>query len=271
MSDLTQKRIFALDMDGTIYLGQTLFPFTPAFLAGLNARGKDFIFLTNNSSKSPEDYQQKLARMGLEVSLDTIYTSGQATIEYLLPRSRRRAIYLLGTPELARQFEAAGFRFETENPEFVVLGFDKTFTYEKLDLACRLVRRGVPFVATHPDFNCPLEGGQMEPDCGALAAAITAATGVTPKVMGKPHPEMLKGLLRRLNAQKEDLALVGDRLMTDIQMGQNFGIFTILVLTGEARRADLVHSAVQPDLVVERNVDVLGYLGGDENKLSDYY
>jgi len=260
MPDLKQKQIFALDMDGTIYLGQTLFPFTPAFLDGLKSRGKEFIFLTNNSSKSPEDYQQKLARMGLPVPLETIYTSGQATIEYLIPRCRQRRIFLLGTPELERQFQSAGFSLVTENPEFVVLGFDKTITYEKLYRACRLVRQGIAFVATHPDFNCPLEGGGMEPDCGALAAAITAATGVAPKVIGKPHAEMLEGLLRRLNAHREQLVLVGDRLMTDMQMGKNFGIFTILVLTGEARREDLDHSPVQPDLVVARNVDILDFL-----------
>ena len=120
-----------------------------------------------------------------------------------------------------------------------MLGFDLTFTYEKFDKASRFLRNGVPFIATHPDYNCPLEGNDMLPDCGSLITAFTAATGVAPKIIGKPHEEMLGGILNRTGIQKEELCIMGDRLMTDIRMGRDFGILSILVLTGEAKLSDL--------------------------------
>ncbi len=259
-TDLKNREVFALDLDGTIYLGQQLFSYTLEFLNGLQRRGKDFIFLTNNSSKRPEDYQAKLARFGLTVPIEKIYTSGTATIEYLTQQARGRNLYLLGTPALRQQFQAAGYRVRSRRPDWVVAGFDLTLTYAKLNRACQFIRAGTPFLATHPDFNCPIEGGGMLPDCGALTAAITAATGVYPKVMGKPQPEMLAGLLQRLKIPRDKLALVGDRLMTDIQMGNSFQIFSILVLSGETQRSQLAQARQVPDLVVERTLDILEYL-----------
>lgn len=260
INDLKQKKIFALDMDGTIYLGQKIFPFTLPFLEGLLNQDKDFIFLTNNSSRTPEQYREKLSRMGITIDLSKIYTSGDATIEYLKRIGGGNHLYVLGTPELCHQFENAGFTTKSNRPDFVVLGFDLTFDYKKLDQACRFIRQGVSYVATHPDFNCPLENGDMLPDCGALSAAITAATGVQPKVIGKPNQEMLAGLLTRLGIDKNELAVVGDRLMTDIQMGNDFDIFTILVLSGETKRSQLAAATQRPDLVVERNIDILSFL-----------
>lgn len=247
-------------MDGTIYLGNKLYPFTIAFLDGLQLSGRDYIFITNNSSKSTSDYQEKLFKLGIDIGIDLIYTSGIATIEYLKKINDRARLYLLGTKSLHQEFEDAGFETLSEQPDYVVLGFDQTFTFEKLDKACRFIRRGVPFIATHPDFNCPLPGGDMLPDCGAMTAAITAATKVKPKVIGKPNKEMIDGVLSRLNTTQEHLTFVGDRLMTDIQMGRNSGILSILTLTGEAKLEDLRDSQVQPDLVFEKIIDILEYL-----------
>ena len=257
---LEKIKLFALDMDGTIYLGNQIFPFTHPFLEGLKNAGKKYVFLTNNSSKSGDDYFQKLKKMGIETDRSLIYTSGDATIEYLkgiLPGAR---IFLMGTRNLEDDFRNAGFRLDESSPDFVVLGFDLTFTYEKLEKACHFIRQGVPFIATHPDFNCPIEQGQMIPDCGALSAAITAATGVKPKVIGKPNKEMLEGLLKRAGVTKEELCIMGDRLITDIKMGIDFGILNILVLTGEAKAEDLSHSPIIPDFVIGKNVDLLSFL-----------
>lgn len=257
---LAKIKVCALDMDGTIYLGQKLFPFTKDFLEGLEQAGKRFVFLTNNSSKNAGDYYKKLTGMGLEVKPEQVYTSGDATIEYLKSIKPDARIYLMGTKSLMTDFEASGFQLTDENPDFVVLGFDLDFTYERFDKAARMIRQGVPFVATHPDFNCPMEGGDMLPDCGALSAAFAAATGVSPKVIGKPNGEMLDGILRRAGIKKEELCIMGDRLMTDIRMGQDFGILSILVLTGEAKPEDIEPSGITPDLVLKKNIDLLDYL-----------
>lgn len=257
---LKKVKVFLLDMDGTIYLGQKLFPFTPAFLKGLESKGKQFIFLTNNSSKNAADYFKKLTGMGLNISQSQIYTSGDATIEYLKNIKENAKVYLMGTPNLESDFQMNGFELTDENPDFVVLGFDMTFNYVKFEKAARFLRNGVPFIATHPDFNCPMEGGDMIPDCGAISAAFTAATGVQPKVIGKPNFELLQGLLKRSNTTKEELCMMGDRLMTDIHFGNKFDILSVLVLTGEATRDDLKTSVYIPDLVIEKNIDILELL-----------
>ena len=258
---LANIKVCALDMDGTIYLGLRLFPFTEDFLKGLEQAGKRFVFLTNNSSKNGDDYYKKLTNMGLEVKQEQIYTSGDATIEYLKSLKPNANIYLMGTKSLMADFEKAGFRLTEKNPDYVVLGFDLDFNYERFDKAARMIRQGIPFIATHPDFNCPMEGGDMLPDCGALSAAFTASTGVKPKVIGKPNSEMLNGILSRAGIKKDELCIMGDRLMTDIRMGQDFGILSILVLTGEAKTEDIKPSGVIPDVVLDRNIDLLNYLG----------
>jgi NagD protein len=260
LEKLKKVKVCALDMDGTIYLGKKLFPFTKAFLEGLSKAGKKFIFLTNNSSKNANDYYEKLTGIGLRVDKSQIYTSGDATIEYLNEIKPGARVYLMGTKNLSEDFERAGFSLVEDNPDFVVLGFDLTFTYQKFDKGARFIRNKVPFIATHPDLNCPIEDKDMIPDCGALSAAFTAATGVKPKVLGKPNQEMLDGLLKRMNVKKEELCLMGDRLMTDIKMGRDFGILSILVLTGEASMEDLKKSDVVPDLILEKNIDLLTYI-----------
>jgi len=256
---LAAIRIFAIDMDGTIYLGSTLFPFTKNFLDGLTSRQREFLFVTNNSSRNARDYRSKLRRMNLEVPVEKIYTSGDATIEYLRSANLGKRLFVLGTRSLQESFLEARFEIDTVFPEVVVLGFDTTLSYEKLDAAARHIRRGVPFIATHPDLNCPIDGGEMMLDCGAMAAALIAATGRSPIYIGKPHAPMIDGLLRRAGCQREEIVLIGDRLTTDIRTGVDHGIFSVLVLTGETKLQDLRNSVIQPDLVVERIVDLLDY------------
>jgi len=251
---------FVLDMDGTIFRGTHVFPFAVDFLLELRRRRLNYIFLSNNSSKNISDYNAMLQKMGIPVSTGQIYTSTESTIEYLKNQKLGKRLYLVGTHNLRDPFHEAGFETVTEEPDAVVVGFDTELTYEKLDRACSWIRKGVPFIATHPDLNCPVENGEMKPDCGAISAAITAATGVVPKVLGKPNREMLQGLLARTKTSLDKMILVGDRLTTDIKMGNDFGIFTVLVLTGETRREDLKTSSIQPDLIVEKISDLAAYL-----------
>jgi HAD superfamily hydrolase (TIGR01457 family) len=257
---LASIRTFAIDLDGTIYLGQKLFPFTRDFLAGLTSRQREFLLVTNNSSRSANDYRMKLRRMNLEVPVEKIYTSGDATIEYLRQANLGRRLFVLGTRSLQESFLEARFEIDPIDPEVVVIGFDTTLSYDKLDAAARHLRKGLPFIATHPDLNCPIEAGEMMLDCGAMAAALIAATGREPIYIGKPHAPMIDGLLRRANCSRHEIALIGDRLTTDILAGVQHGIFSILVLTGETKRDDLRNSTIQPNLVVERIVDLFEYL-----------
>ena len=248
MSSLADIRLFLLDMDGTVYLGSRLLPGSLDFLRYLGETGRDHLFLTNNSSRNAEYYAQKLTKLGWPAQPDEILTSGEATALYLGGLKPAARVYLLGTPDLETEFAAHGFVLTDENPDYVVLGFDMTLTYDKLVRACDLVRGGVPFIATHPDLNCPTETGYI-PDCGAMTALITASTGVTPKVIGKPNREIIDAMFRKKPVRRDQVAMVGDRLYTDIVMGHNAGVTSVLVLSGEAKEADISAAPVKPDHV----------------------
>ena len=248
MSSLADIRLFLLDMDGTVYLGSRLLPGSLDFLRYLGETGRDHLFLTNNSSRNADYYAQKLTKLGWPAQPGEILTSGEATALYLGGLKPAARIYLLGTPDLETEFAAHGFVLTDENPDYVVLGFDMTLTYDKLVRACDLVRGGVPFIATHPDLNCPTETGYI-PDCGAMTALITASTGVTPKVIGKPNREIIDAMFRKKPVRRDQVAMVGDRLYTDIVMGHNAGVTSVLVLSGEAKESDIPAAPVKPDHV----------------------
>lgn len=251
MKTLQTIDTYLLDLDGTFYLGDDIFPWSHAFVEAMETLGKNFIFVTNNSSQSADFYVQKIRKMGVTITEDQVFTSGQATIFYLKKYNYPQKIYLVGTPDLEQEFTEAGFILTEKDPETVVLGFDMTLTYEKLQIACSLIRSGVPFIATHPDFNCPTPEGPI-PDCGAMIALITASTGVEPKIIGKPYPEMIEALRAKYGLEDPSkVAMVGDRLYTDIAMGNDAGINSILVLSGEATLEDVEESDVKPDLIVE--------------------
>ena len=234
--------LFLLDMDGTIYLGDRLFPCTRPFLSTVRALGKRYVFLTNNSSKNRDAYVAKLARLGITAAPDEVFTSGEATTLRLRATMPGAAVAVFGMPTLEREFAEAGFRLENDRPDVIVLGFDMAFDYAKMTRLCDLVRSGLPYVATHPDFNCPVENGFI-PDIGAVIAYVKASTGREPdEVVGKPHAGIVDAVCAKYGVSKDRLCMVGDRLYTDIALGAESGIRTALVFSGETSRADAAAS-----------------------------
>jgi HAD superfamily hydrolase (TIGR01450 family) len=249
-------RHVALDMDGTIYSGGMLFPSTLPFLALLKELGLGYTFLTNNSSKSAKDYLAHLRRIGIPATPDQLYTSTQATIQHLrqhMPLMRR--LFVLGTASMRRELEDAGFELTTDSssdePDGVLVGFDTELTFSRLCRAAYWITKGKPFLATHPDRICPTDQPTVLVDCGAICAALEQAAGRGPDVvLGKPDPCMLRGILSRHKLAPGQLAMVGDRLYTDMAMAHRVGALGVLVLTGEATRAEAASHSPVPDLVV---------------------
>lgn len=250
MEELKNKKLYVLDMDGTIYLGSRLFPETIPFLERVRKHGKQYIFFTNNSSRSPQTYVERLNRMGIAAGREDIVTSGDVMIHFLKTHRKDKSVYLLGTPDLIESFQKAEINLVQENPDIVLLGFDTTLTYEKLDRACHYIRNGAEFLCTHEDINCPTEYGFM-PDAGAMCALITASTGVKPRFTGKPHEEVLEILEAKTGIDRSRMVAVGDRLYTDIALGTQNGVASVLVLSGETTREDLGRSAVKPTITVQ--------------------
>jgi len=259
MSETAQHRLrrikhFALDLDGTLYMGGKLFDFTPRFLQTLEKLKLGRTFLTNNSSRSTKQYVAHLRAMGIEASESEICISTHATIAYLksdLPNVRK--LFVLGTPSLQEEFAENGFELHgdapDDEPDAVVVGFDTTLTYARVCSAAWWIKRGKPFIATHIDRICPTDRPTVLPDCGAICRMLTEATGITPQaILGKPDPRMIAPILARHSIRPEELAIVGDRLYTDMEMARRAGAMGILVLTGETTRADLERAAY-PDLV----------------------
>ena len=260
MENLRKKTVFLLDMDGTIYLGDELIEGAQAFLKQIKEKGKRYIFLTNNSSKNKEAYVEKLQKLGVQASEDEIFTSGEATTMYLKKQKTGARIYLLGTKALEEEFERAGFVLEKERHkqiDYVVLGFDTTLTYEKLWGACEYISEGSAYIATHPDFNCPLANDKFMPDAGAMAAFIEASTGKKPKVIGKPNKEIIESIAAKYGLNKETMVMVGDRLYTDIKTGENAGISSILVYSGETKEKDYSDSKIRATYVVDSVKDLI--------------
>ena len=256
------KRItcFALDMDGTVYLGEKWIEGALDFLSAVEKAGKQYIFLTNNSSKGPQNYVEKLHRMGLSVDESRIVTSGQATIEYLKRNFPGKRVFLLGNELLTREFEEAGICLSESDPQVVVTGFDTSLTYGKMCRVCDLVRSGLPYIATHPDYNCPTENGFI-PDAGAIHAFIHASAFRDPdQVVGKPGGDIMDYLAGRAGASREQTAMVGDRLYTDVAAGVNNGYTGILVLSGEAGMRDVEESEIVPDLIFTSVREMIAFL-----------
>ena len=263
MNKLKDKSVFLLDMDGTIYLGDKLIDGALEFLKKIKSINKKYIFLTNNSSKNKLSYVEKLNNLGINASLDDIFTSGEATTIYLKNKLPNGKVFLLGTKELEYEFINEGFEIVKErnkDVDFVVLGFDTTLTYEKLWIACEYISEGVDYIATHPDFNCPLPEGKFMPDAGAMAAFIEASTGITPKVIGKPNKEMVNALLEKYSVNFEDVVMVGDRLYTDIKMGEVSNISTVLVYSGETTRQMYKNSKIQADWEFDSVKDMINII-----------
>ena len=232
---LKDKELYVFDMDGTIYLGSIVFDFAIRFIETLRAAGKRVLFFTNNASRSTSVYLDKLTCLGFSPTPAEIMSSADVTAAYLHTYHKDQSVYLIGTRQLESQFREAGIRLATgkeDRVDVVVSSFDTELTYEKLDDGCRLIRGGATYLCTHPDFNCPTETGFM-PDSGAIAALITASTGVTPRYLGKPYPEVVEMIERVTGIPREKTCIFGDRLYTDIALGAKNGVTSILVLTGE--------------------------------------
>lgn len=247
---LKMKKLFVLDMDGTFYLGDKLIEGSLRFIQKLKDTGREFLFFTNNSSRASAFYKKRLAGMGCFVEESSVVTSGDVTIKYLKENFPGAGVYLVGTELLEESFIKGGIALTQTKPDIVVLGFDTTLTYEKIEKACTFIRNGALFLATHPDLNCPTEDGSI-PDCGAMCAMVEASTGVKPRYLGKPFKETVDMIRLITGKLDEELAFVGDRLYTDIAVGVNNGITGILVLTGETRAEDIEESAVKPDYIFE--------------------
>lgn len=261
LAELEKCKLFMLDMDGTFYLDNTLLPGAKEFLAYCRETGAQFIFLTNNSSKSATDYCAKLAQLGVKVALDEIFTSADATLLYMQKNNLPANALIIGTPSMVQQFKQAGYYQADENFKAVVLGFDTGITYTKLTSLCNAVRAGLPYIATHPDYNCPVEGGYI-PDIGAVIAFVQASTGRLPDVIiGKPNKGIAQAVAEKYRLPMGQICMVGDRLYTDIALGSS-GVKTALVLSGETSRQDLAASDIQPDFTFENLADLLLHLQG---------
>ncbi len=246
----------ALDMDGTIYRGGTLFACTQPFLAQLRELGIPYSFLTNNPSKSAEDYLAHLRKIGVAATREQLYTSALATIDYLRAhRPDLRRLFVLGTPSMLQEFAAAGFTVTADDaldePDAVVAGFDLTLTYARLCRAAWWIAQAKPFIATNPDRVCPTDQPNVLVDCGSICAALQTAAGRAPDlVFGKPDPSMLDGIRRRHGLRPDQIAMVGDRIYTDVLMATRAHAFGVLVLTGEATGDEAAAAQPPPDLVV---------------------
>lgn len=248
---LKEKILYLLDMDGTIYNENQIFDGTLEFLEEIKRRGGQYVFITNNSSKSVEDYVQKVQAMGIEAEYENFYTSSQATAMYLKENYPNQVVYCMGTKSLIKELREAGIEVVTEVDErasVVLLGFDTENTSEKIRNTCIMLGRDVAYLATNPDLVCPVSFGYI-PDCGSMSIMLKNATGKEPFFIGKPEPIMVNCVLKQLNCKRENAVIVGDRLYTDIKTGENAKVDTICVLSGEASMEDILQGEVKPTYI----------------------
>lgn len=250
---LRRKKLFLLDMDGTIYNENRLFEGTLDFLKQIEENGGRYIFITNNSSKSAEDYVKKVNAMGIPADASHFYTSGQAAAFYLKEHYPGQKVYCMGTRSLVRELLDSGIDTVTEVDEkaaVVLLGFDTENTSEKIRNTCIMLGKNVAYLATNPDLVCPVSFGYI-PDCGSMSIMLKNATGKTPFFIGKPEPIMVECVLQKLDASPEETLIIGDRLYTDIATGKNAGVDTVCVLSGEASLQDIEESSIKPTWIFD--------------------
>lgn len=253
LSAISQKRLFLLDLDGTLYLDDVLFEGTLPFLSRVSEIGGRALFLTNNSSRGADAYVAKMARLGIRATVDDFLTSTDATVRYLEENHSGTLFYVAGTESFRSQLQSAGIAVTTDRNDpaigGVLLGFDTELTFSKLEDVCVLLRRDLPYLATNPDLVCPTWYGSV-PDCGSVSKMIANATGKTPRFIGKPEPDMILLALEKTGYGKSDALMIGDRVYTDIAAGVNAGIDTVLVLSGEGTVADAERSDKKPTWIL---------------------
>lgn len=257
MPRIEDTKCFLLDMDGTFYLGDVILPGSLDFINAVKKTGRDFLFLTNNSSHNAQYYVGRLHRMGLDVPVDKILTSGQATAIKMQSVHPGKKAFVLGNSFLMEELRQGGVEIDQENPDYVIIGYDTTLDYAKMTAVCDFVRAGLPYVATHPDFNCPTETG-FAPDIGAIMAFIEASTGRRPDlIVGKPYSGIVEAALERTGLKNDQLAMCGDRLYTDVETGLRNGMLAVLVLSGETTPEMAEKSETKADITVGRLADLI--------------
>ena len=270
--DLNKKKLFLLDMDGTIYLGNRLFDFSLPFFDCVTQMDARYMFLTNNSSKSAALYLEKLKSMGIPATPDDLITSTHATARYLKNKYGNKPVYACGTAAFCRELADLGVNVTEDyasastpgpasptTPVALVMGFDTELTFEKLDIMCILLGKGIDFIASNPDLTCPTEYGYV-PDCGSVAQMLYNATKREPIFIGKPMPEMVYMALERTGVSKEQTMIIGDRLFTDVACGIAAGVDTALVLSGESTEHDVKTSPHRPNYVFKNLEELLWIL-----------
>ena len=261
------KRLFLLDMDGTIYLDETLFDGTLDFLDYCRATGRRYVFLTNNSSRGVDAYLEKMARLGIPATADDFLTSTDALIYDLRKHGKQgKRIYAFGTASFRKQLKDAGFSVTDtleDGIEMLICGFDRELTFRKLEDACILLGRGVEWIATNPDWVCPTWYGYV-PDCGSVCQMLTKATGRKPRFIGKPEPEMALLAMEKYGFSKDETMIVGDRVYTDIACGAHAGIASAFVLSGEGTMEDVEASDERPTHIYENIRALLTQLEREE-------
>ncbi len=257
MEKLRAKKAFICDMDGVIYHGNRLLPGVNEFLQWLRKNDREFLFLTNNSSRTPRELREKLLRLGVDVEEDHFYTSALATAMFLKSQQPNGSAYVIGESGLTNALYEAGFTMNDSDPDYVVMGETSSYNYEKLECAAQLVARGAKLIGTNPDLTGPSEKG-IVPATGALISPIELTTGKKAYFIGKPNPLMMRQALKRLGCRREEAVIIGDRMDTDIIAGIEAEINTVLVLSGVCSRKDMEQFPYRPTYILEGVGDIPG-------------
>jgi HAD superfamily hydrolase (TIGR01457 family) len=237
-----------IDMDGTVYKGGDVIPGAPEFIDRIKKKNIPFVFLTNNSSHDRKHYHQKLLRMGFDVGIENILTSTTATIAYLKKYRRGKMIYPIGTPKFINELREAGLDIGGTDADIVLLSFDITMTYEKINNAYRSMKNGAELIATHPDDLCPTEDG-YDIDIGPFIRLFESMTDVKATVIGKPNRLMIEMAAEKMNVPWKKMVMIGDRIYTDMKMAHDAGIRSIMVLSGEAKEEDIKGTDIRPTVI----------------------
>jgi NagD protein len=246
---------FLIDMDGVIYRGKQLIPGAERFIAGLREREIPFAFLTNNSQRTRRDVATRLARMGIHVDEEHIFTCAMATARFLAAQKPGGTAFVIGEGGLLHALHRNGYSIVDDDPDYVVVGEGRTFNMEIVEAAVRMILRGSKLIATNIDPNCPTSQG-LRPGCGAIVAMLETATGLKAFSVGKPSPVMMRAARKELGLATAETIMIGDTMETDILGGVSLGYHTCLVLSGGTKREDLVRYAYRPDLVVDSIADL---------------
>lgn len=244
-----------IDMDGTVYKGNKIIPGATDLIGYLKENNIKFLFLTNNSSNTRDHYCRKLRSMGIEIEKENILTSTVATVRFIKERRPGKKAYVIASPDVAKEIEDLGIPNEEDRPDIVLLTFDRTITFDKINKAYHHIMNGAELIVTHPDDLCPTETA-YDVDVGQFARLLSVLTGVSPTIIGKPCTLMLDMAAETMGIEKEHAVMIGDRLYTDIRMANDAGTESIMVLTGEAKRSDLKDSNIQPTYVVDSVADI---------------